>query len=191
MRHRRHFSLWYMLLGCLGLVTAHSLSYVLAAPDAHVHAELLTRTGHGSRWWVVAVVISLVMTAASRLLPAPRPTLSSGGHRLRTTFARLAAFQIIGFGLLETIERAGTGALASLAADPVMWLGAVVQVLVALAATAFLYVVVRVSRRRAAVAHSLRPTLSFDLPPAPARLRPSPARAAWNLRGPPALLSRI
>ncbi len=185
---RRHFSLWYALLGCLGLVTAHSLSYVLAAPDAHVHADLLARTGHGSRWWIVAVAISVVMGAAMRSLRFPA---SAAGSGLRSTFLRLAPFQVIAFVLLEAIERFGTDSLASFAGDPVLWLGTVVQVLVAFAAAALLYVAVRVSRFRTRVIETGAAAPSFDLPPAPITPRPSLAARAWNLRGPPVLLAHI
>jgi hypothetical protein len=133
--------LWIGGLAAGGVVAGHAAAFRLAEPHPERRQALLAETGHGAWPLLVAVamgvlVASLGSFAAGRLReerPAP------GGALLRGTAGRLVPLQLGAFLLLEAVERLSTGRdLAELPGEPVIAIGLVVQVVVALAGAALL-----------------------------------------------------
>jgi len=84
----------------VGLLGGHFLAYLALYPDAHEHADALSRSGHG--WLVLAgpaVVLALAVALVAGLV---------GGHRGGFTgvpFRALAGIQVTAFLSLELGER--------------------------------------------------------------------------------------
>jgi uncharacterized membrane protein YdcZ (DUF606 family) len=139
--------LWLGGLAAGGAAVAHLLAFMVAAPDAASRVRLLRETGHGAWPAVVSVavgalVVGLLGLAAARLRdtdPLPKGVLYRASARL------LLPLQVVGFVVLEAVERVATGkgvtGLVELWGEPVIALGVVLQCLVALAG-AFLVVLV-------------------------------------------------
>jgi hypothetical protein len=173
-----------------GLVGAHMLGYLLAAPDHHERASLLHETGH-SNWTNPLLFVGAIFIAAlisfSQSWAGPRAE-SASVHRIVTrTAMRLLPVQAIGFVILEMTERAwsdGASAFGVFGEKAVLF-GLVLQVLTALVCALLLVVFSRIVRslRKTSVKHAAEPapsaTYSFVGVPT------SIARCAWNLRGPP------
>jgi hypothetical protein len=140
----------------LGVIVAHGAAFVMAAPNPHVRQELLASTGHG--YWAVAIAagVGLFVAALAGVvwsgLRTPQP--ASAGNVFRRFASRLALLQVVGFVALEAVERVAVGgSLAELWTTPVVGLGIVAQVLVALVGAALVATLIRVV---AAVASALR-----------------------------------
>jgi hypothetical protein len=183
--------LWLGGLASAGVVAAHQLAYVVAAPDAHERAELLRAGGHGHWSSVVAVAMGLLALGLMAFLrrglqEAPS---SSAAVALRSGVAvRLALLQGTGFVALEALERFGTGAgPARLWEEPAVLIGVALQVLIALATAAVVALLGRavarwVARRAVPARIALRPArpvLGFVAVPAAA------LSGSGALRGPP------
>lgn len=192
LRRPRTNPVWLMLLALGGLLAGHLASYFLVAPDAHARAELLAATGHaeGSLFATVSVAASFaavigifVQRLGARrergLLQVSRPRL----------VALLWAVQTAGFVGLEAWERGhGFAGVPELANEPAFLVGLVAQLAVALVAT-MLVCLVRATAE--ALLRLLFPPPATDARPlfsatSGHRAGASVARAAWNLRGPPA-----
>lgn len=180
-----------MLLALGGLLAGHLASYFFVAPDAHERAELLARTGHGGHGLFPTIALAASFAAViglfSQGLRVRRPTTLVAGRGRLT--AVLWAAQTAGFVVLETWERGhGVPGVLELAHEPAFLTGLVAQLLVAVIAAT----VVRLVRATAdALLRLFSPQVENSSAPvfsagAPARPRASVARAAWNLRGPPA-----
>jgi hypothetical protein len=163
----------------VGVVVGHLVAYLLTYPSQAVRHVHLTLTGHswtglatGSLLAAVPVILLAVTIRALRSSPAPHgPALA----------IRLAAIQIPAFALIEVLER---GSVTEAATDPAVFVGLVVQVVLAVLAAWLLGVLtkavlavagrVRGPRRRASSPST--PTLD-EVPPRLDRLLPSRRRA--------------
>ena len=161
-------------LSLVGLLGAHFLAFVFAAPHVHERTELLTATGHGS--WLPLTIAALTSVLIS--------SLRTGGSGL----TQLALLQTTGFVAMEMTERIGTHSLDQLVGESAFHLGLVLQIFVALLIT----LLVRYART---VVVFLKgrigdPPGSGSSPPLRHHIShvgylTSVARSAWNLRGPP------
>ena len=170
---RRAFSrLLLVALSLGGLFGAHGLAFSFAAPHVHDRAELLAETGHGSLLPVAIAVVTSLLLAFLR-------TSGSG-------WSQLAFLQLSGFVALEGAERIGAHGLQELFAEPVFYLGLVLQLVVSLLAIALVRVAKTVARLfsgpQSFVRGRTRPTF-FSLPSI--RFVSKVSAEAWNLRGPP------
>lgn len=121
------------LLAFVGVLSAHWLSYFASAPARVEREHLLESTGHGD-WSLAGAMAIGAFTAAFASMAWER--LRRNGPRPSTTTVavRLAVLQTLGFLALEAAERAAAGGHAFDAlAEPVVALGVLVQVVVALA----------------------------------------------------------
>jgi hypothetical protein len=180
------------LLAFVGVLSAHWLAYFVSAPARLEREHLLASTGHGD--WSLAGAIAIgALTAA--FTSVAWGGLRRGGPRPSTTTIamRLALLQTLGFLALEAAERAaaGGGALDALA-EPVVALGVLVQVVVALVGALVTRLVVEVVER-------LAPGRAVDQKRAPRRAGFCDTRVSYvrrkrvdsgpgTLRGPPTRL---
>lgn len=189
--------LWLGGLASAGVAFSHFLAFLVAKPDHADRSTLLAETGHS--YWpyfialaLGALVAGLVGFAAERVWgrpPGDRPGLR---RMYGFTATRLVLLQVLGFLYLEAGERLAVhGSFASLFDEPVVLIGLVVQVVVALAAAALLILFARaVDGLRALLRPLARPPKEVVLPrgalsfPRPAlRL----AVGGRTVRGPPTL----
>jgi hypothetical protein len=124
-------------LAWVGMVAGHLLAYALVYPLPHDRMEHLAATGHGTlplhaicALACAPAVITVVAILRLRQREAPRPTAQW-----------LAAIQILGFVLVESVERGSSA--GSLLGDPAFLLGLVLQVVIALLAAGLVRVVTR------------------------------------------------
>jgi hypothetical protein len=91
--------------GLVGLLSGHFIAYLAVFPDADVHDDILTRTGHGWLWIAgPAIVMALAIAVAAGLVSGRR-----GGSR-GVPFRTLATIQVTTFVAIELVERAAMGA---------------------------------------------------------------------------------
>lgn len=132
-------------LACAGIAGAHTIAYWVVTPNPHEHASLLSSTGHSYWPYFVAVAIGgLIATFVGASFEERRRPGSARGPL--STFFLLTVLQLVGFGGLETIERAFAGGLDGLATDPSVLLGLALQVVVAAIGTGLLSGLVRAVR---------------------------------------------
>ena len=124
--------LWLGGLAAGGVVLAHQLAYLTAAPHPHERAELMRAAGHRNWSLVVALATGLMVAGLAGFV---RRGLGGGAVRAvgRGVASRLALLQGGAFLLLEATERslAGADALSALG-EPVVLLGFLLQAVVAL-----------------------------------------------------------
>ncbi|HEX2266953.1 MAG TPA: hypothetical protein VHI97_01960 [Actinomycetota bacterium] len=160
------------LLSLTGVWIAHALAFQLSS---HGHeSDLLALTGHGvSRF--PAVIAGMTGIAIG---------LAAG----RLSFDRLVLIQTSAFAVLEAVERAvGAEGIGELLGQPVFYVGLLLQLVTAAVALLLARLLVTVFHR---LFEKQR-----DVPRVAIRWRAprrhhatwSLARAAWNVRGPPAL----
>jgi hypothetical protein len=134
-----------------GLVLGHVLAYLIAVPDPHHRAFVLQQTGHEylPAMAEAALVLALAGIAAV-VIGAFAPEPRGGSEALWRLAGRLALVQVLAFGGQEVVERIVAGApLRHLASDHILVIGMAVQVVVAVAAAAFLRWLARTSTRLA------------------------------------------
>lgn len=131
--------IYLALLGFAGTLAAHSIAYWLVAPDPHHHASLLLSTGHG--YW--GVVTPLAMGLAVAGIAGALISRSGAPARFSFVAARAVALQLVAFLAMETIERATVGGSLAVIQEPVVLVGLVVQMLIALAIAGLLIVLTR------------------------------------------------
>jgi hypothetical protein len=182
--------LWLGGLAAGGVAIAHVVAFVLAAPDPHERELLLEATGHGTWPLIVslamgAAVAALARFGVSRLRGEPS---SSSSVRYHATAGRLLLLQVVGFLLLEGLERLATGhGLAGFLVEPVILIGVLAQLPVALAGAGLLVTLVRLVDRLVLLRTSLPPFRAtthrgvLDVPVPRTRVAADPA----NPRGPP------
>lgn len=191
----RLWSVERLVLGgtaALGVILAHGVAFLIAAPNPHLREDLLAATGHGS--WAVAIAAGVGLFAAALgglIWDGLRRSGDEGvGDPFRRFAVRLALLQVVAFGALEAAERlAAHGSLAELGSAPVVAIGVITQVLVALVGAALVAMLSRVVAalasviRRSAVraARTLTATSTSDSVWAPAHV----ALGGLTLRGPP------
>jgi hypothetical protein len=131
-----------------------------------------------------AAVAALARVGVSRLRDEP----SSSAVRYRATAGRLLVLQVIGFLLLETLERLATGhAMAGFLFEPVILIGVAAQVPVALAGAWLLVALVRLVDRLVLLhttflpGRAITPRRVMDVAVLRTRVAADPA----NPRGPP------
>ena len=95
----------------LGLLVAHAADYIIVARNPATRQHLLNATGHGYlprafTGAVIGALLAAVLMAASgwtgRAASTPRVTFTA-------VFSRLAGVQVIGFAILEVVERIHAG----------------------------------------------------------------------------------
>ena len=125
-----------LLLGGMaaaGIVVAHLLAYLFAVPDPHDRVHVLESTGHGAWGYVAALGLGLLVAGLLRYVvksfrggdgsTAPFPTIA----------ARLAVLQLGGFIAIEALERLSVDHTTSgLFSEPVIQMGLLLQVVIAL-----------------------------------------------------------
>jgi hypothetical protein len=134
-----------------GLVLGHVLAYLIAVPDPHHRAFVLQQTGHEylPAMAEAALVLALAGIAAV-VIRAFAPGARCGSERFSRLAGRLGLVQVLAFGGLEVVERIVAGApLRHLASDHILVIGMAVQVVVAVAAAAFLRWLARTSTKLA------------------------------------------
>jgi hypothetical protein len=170
-----------------GLLATHWLTYRLAVPGHHVH-HVLRETGHDYWPALSAVVLMLATVVSLRACSAAM----RGAPRLATTARRLATVQAGAWLAVEIGERAAAGQLATVDDYPVLLVGLVVQLGVALLGALLVRLAHRAltawAGRRRFLPPQARPA-STSLPPTADVPRPLvPLAGPHGLRGPPALL---
>lgn len=165
------------------IALGHLGAYALAHPDPTQRAHALV--GHGHLWAIVAIgavsgLVGLAALAHARSLD----------RRLAPRRGRLAALGALGFWVVEVGERTVHGGVDTLASEPALWWGLVLQaavaaVLFALARSAA-HVGVRFAPRRRG--HVVPPSSEPPWRPGPRRVASEAARTPPNRRrGPPCL----
>jgi hypothetical protein len=186
--------LWLGGLAAAGVVLSHSLSFLFVEPDPHARQRLLDATGHRYFTWVTAVAIGILVAG---LAGGTIKRLGGGVEEAvyRRTFvgsaAPLVLIQVVAFIALESVERLVVdGSPLGPLTDPVMAMGCVVQIVVAVVGALLLV----------ALAHGVdciaaRFLASPPQPTGPARAwwatsvlppTPAPATGGPTVRGPPA-----
>ncbi|MGH2723927.1 MAG: hypothetical protein ACRDI0_06610 [Actinomycetota bacterium] len=183
-----------LVLGAMagsGIALAHVVAFRLAVPHEAEREALLHSTGHA--WWpalpaiAVAGVVATFIHLALWRRSGGAPSL---GGVLAHAAARLILVQVLGFGLLEFVERilSGHGPL-DLVREPAFLIGVGLQVVVALAIAALVVLVTRMVEalvsamrpRRARAPRALRPPSAVVYTPSHAHV----ALGGLTLRGPP------
>jgi hypothetical protein len=172
----------------LGVVVAHHLAYVIAAPDLHHRRELLDHTGHDAWPYVLAITLGAYVAALTGAIAGAVQVRGGGlGYRMGTAFSRLLLLQAGGYAGLEALERIFSGDVVTLPMESVLWIGLAFQVVTALIGALILGALVKavtwLARRLR------RPRSPRLLPPKPALTLvvrvPAPATGSGSLRGPP------
>ncbi len=141
---RRRVPLGVAALAGGAMVLAHWIAYLIAVPDSHSRAHVLASSGH--EYWLYAAALGLAVGVFG--VGAFLRSRLAGGDDIRGVGARLMAIQIVGFLVLETIERVASGhAWSDVLNEPVVVIGVIAQILVALIGTALLRGLVRVVAR--------------------------------------------
>ena len=177
------------LLAFVGVLSGHWLAYFASAPASLEREHLLESTGHGDWSLAGAIAIGAFATAfASMACGRLRP--NGAWPSTRTIASRLAVFQVLGFLALEGAERAAAGGhVLDALTEPVVALGVLVQVVVALAGALVARVIVeavdrlvsaRVVERKRALSCAVLPAGSTNPRP-----RMTVASGAGTWRGPP------
>lgn len=138
-----------LVVAVAGIVVAHAADYALAFPDPARRAHVLSASGHG--YWPVAVLVAVVCGAAALALTARRGWRGDAPlASLPRNAVRLAAGQVVLFGVLETVERLAVGGHpAAFLASAQFAIGVLLQIAVALVATVVLRGVERGAHRLA------------------------------------------
>jgi len=185
----RRLPWWVGAAAGAGVVVTHWLTYRIVAADHHHRAELLRETGH-AHWPIVSTVVLTVFTVVSM-----RSCVRTWRQRLQprlvaADICRLVAVQAALWVLVEVGERIAVDRLATLGDHPVLLVGLVVQVVVALLGAMLSWLACRVvvalaARRRRG--RSRPASVSAPAGAAP-RVRLSLMAGAHGLRGPPRVL---
>lgn len=169
------------------MVLAHWIAYVIAVPDSHSRAHVLSSTGHDHWLYLAAVALAAGVFGLGAFVRARLTDGTSNSFRYAAT--RLIGLQVLAFVSLEFAERILTGHEAmSLIGEPVIAIGVVAQIVVALVSAAFLCGVARViARIRAArsVPLASSPAVGYLSSSVPAPVV-ALASGGLGLRGPPA-----
>ena len=186
-----------LLLGgtaAFGVLLGHCSAFLIVEPDSHLRHRLLESTGHTYGTGIgLAVFVGGLASLVWNSIQASR--MQSMAEVFKAVAPKLALLQVLGFLLLEAIERLVThGSLAGaaeLTTEPVLAIGVVAQLVVSILGAA---VVALLSRAVAAMATSrpstarptrlLIPTSTSDAPSSQVHL----AVGGLTLRGPPASL---
>jgi hypothetical protein len=175
-----------------GVLGGHWAAYRVTLPEANLRDHVLAQAGHG--YWAIAARGGVALALAAVVAVVLRGVRGGGGApstRSRTVALawRLAALQVVGFVVLEVVERVASGAsLAGLLSHRLLAAGVLIQVLVSMASA---LAMVLLHRAAAVIGQALRNRPEPGLP-AP-RLGPTRTGAlirltlagAAGLRSPP------
>ena len=182
--------LWLGGLAAGGMAVAHLVSFVLVAPDPVRRQQLLESTGHGA--WPVIVSLALGAFVVGLAALAVRAPPSQGWRSRGPLVGRLLLLQVVGFLLLEGLERLAVGegvaGLRGLPSEPVILIGLVAQIVSALVAVTVLVFLDRVIVALIEFHHPRRRApRTLALPASNDRHHPLPVFAIGpaNPRGPP------
>ena len=174
-----------------GLVLGHTISYLIAVPDAHQRQFVLQDTGHGYTPALTQVALMVAVAAIAALVARAFGRRGEQTETFPVLARTLAVIQVCAFVGQEVLERLVAHApLHTLGHDHVLATGVVVQVALALVAARILHWLARVSARLVQTTAFVRPALprpgrvlvAAVEGPAPT-LRPLTAR---QVRAPPA-----
>ncbi|HEV3473724.1 MAG TPA: hypothetical protein VG408_11095 [Actinomycetota bacterium] len=181
---RRRVPLGIAALAGGAMVLAHWIAYVIAVPDGHSRAHVLDSTGHD--YWLYAAAVGLAAGVLG--MGASIRTRLAEGRDVRGIGGRLAMMQVLGFLTLEMAERIASGhAWSEVLHEPVIAIGVVAQLVVALLGAVLLRGVVRVIARLRATrtaptaTATIRFLISDSISVPPVAL----AAGGLGLRGPP------
>jgi hypothetical protein len=124
-------------LAWAGMVAGHLLAYAIVYPRPHHRMEHLVATGHGT----LPLHAICALSCAPAVLAVVALLRLRGRTTPRPTARWLAAIQILGFVLVESIERGSSA--GSILGEPAFLLGLVLQVVIALVAAGLVRVVTR------------------------------------------------
>jgi hypothetical protein len=120
-----------------GVVLGHWLAYVLAVPNVHLRAEVISASGHS--YWLGAVKAAVVLGLTAigavvlrhlRCAVRGEPAL---GERFSSLALRLSVLQVTAFTAMEVIERLAAGApVSQMLGHHLFLVGVAVQIGVAL-----------------------------------------------------------
>jgi hypothetical protein len=88
----------------VGLLFGHVLAYVAAYPDAHVHRDALSASGHGWLWLAGPTVVMALAIAIGAGVIGGRTGSSRG-----ISYRRLGSIQVAAFVAIELGERLASG----------------------------------------------------------------------------------
>jgi hypothetical protein len=142
--------LWIGGLAAGGVAIAHTLAFLVAAPDPLSREELLDATGHGAWPLIMAIAMGALVAALAgfttgrfRGHPSTLPAAL-----FRVTAVRLVPLQVVAFVILEALERLAMGHVPTdLLGEPVLAIGVIGQALVALAGSLLLTLFARLVDR--------------------------------------------
>ena len=186
--------LWLGGLAAAGVVLSHSLSFLFVEPDPHARHRLLDATGHRYFTWVTVVAIGLLVAGvAGGTIKRLRGGAEEAAHgrSFVGSVAALVLIQVLAFIALESVERLVVdGSPVGPLTDPVMAIGCLVQIIVAVAGALLLVALAHGVDRIAArfLASPPQPTGSARAWWATSVLpsTPAPATGGPTVRGPPA-----
>ena len=169
------------------MVLAHWIAYVIAVPDSHSRAHVLSSTGHD--YWLYLAAVALA-AGAFGIGAFVRARLADGtSNSFRFAAARLVALQVIAFLGLELAERLASGhGVMDLVGEPVIAIGVLAQIVVGLLGAVLLRGVARVvARIRAARCRASISTAAVTYcPSSVAAPVVALSSGGLGLRGPPA-----
>ncbi|MGH2546797.1 MAG: hypothetical protein ACRDHH_04445 [Actinomycetota bacterium] len=191
-RIRLRTRLWLGGLAAGGLAIAHLFAFALAAPDPLRREELLDATGHGAWPLVISLAMGALVAAlagfAVTRIREPRTTLRI---LYRGTLARLLVLQVVGFLLLEALERLARHnpvELFGVLGEPVVLIGLVAAAVTAAVGAALIVLfaglldrLITLLRALPRAPRALAPAGLADI--APPRIRT--VMGSVSLRGPP------
>jgi hypothetical protein len=141
-----------------GVVVGHLVAYALTYPDQAIRHTHLSITGHT---WLGLGAASLVALVPVIVLATATRAIRTGAAGPANAF-RLAAIQVPAFGLLEMLER---GSVGEAAADPAVFIGLVLQVVVAVVGARILEIVGRIAVALVRRFAERRPRARSEAPP--------------------------
>lgn len=183
--------LWLGGLAAGGVAVAHILAFLVVAPDPVRRAELLADGGHGAWPLVLSLAMGgLVAGLASFAIGRSRGAAGRPGSLFGGILVRLTLLQVVGFVILETLERLALhdpSEVLGLLGEPVVLFGVVLAAATAALGALLLVLfaglidrLVRLLRALPRAPRILTALLAEDPPP-----RPTIALGSVSLRGPP------
>jgi hypothetical protein len=180
-------------MAVVGAVLGHWLSYLLAVPDPHLRAEILSQTGHG--YWILAIKAAVLFGFAALGTILVRSFIGStrGQHppedRPAMLALRLAGVQVSAFVAMEAVERTIAGeAFTQMFQHHLLLLGVAIQIAVACVGALVLLWFGRIAAtlsRWVAPPRFDRSQVRHLLPALAVALPPQVLRGGTGLRGPP------
>jgi hypothetical protein len=185
----------FAVTGVGGVVLAHAADYLAVYPHTHERNAHLEATGHS--YWPIAATLAVIAGLAT-IATAARRGWRAGRRRSRPATIDLfgsamvlAAWQLLLFVGMETVERAAAGVSPlELGYSPEFWVGLVAQVIVALVAVLLVRGANRVAHRLGRASRPRTQTQrSVGWPAAREATARSRTNRPWQSRAPPLALA--